>query len=59
MVLSQDFSPEILDSSREVEDLIRRVATKALDPDYGVLAEVESAALAPIEERFLNFPTLT
>ena len=59
MVLSQDFSPDILDSSREVEDLIRRVATKALDPDYGVLAEVERAALAPIEERFLNFPTLT
>jgi len=59
MVLSQDVSPEIADLSNAVEDLIREVATKALDPEYGVLAEVEAAALGPIQERFVNFPALS
>lgn len=59
MVVSQDVPPELTDLSGAVEDLIRVVATKALDPEYGVLAEVEAAALGPIQERFVNFPTLS
>ena len=59
MVLSQEFSPQIPDLSSAVEDLIRAVATKALDPEHGVLAEVEAAALGPIQERFVNFPALS
>ncbi|HJR90430.1 MAG TPA: helix-turn-helix domain-containing protein [Aeromicrobium sp.] len=59
MAIGQDFSTEIADLTNQVEELIRVVATKALDPDNGVLAEVEAAALGPIQERFVNFPALT
>lgn len=59
MVIGQDVSAEIDDLTNRVEDLIRVVAAKALDAENGVLAEVEAAALGPIQERFVNFPTLT
>lgn len=59
MAIGQDISTEIVDLTNGVEDLIRAVSTRALDPENGVLAEVEAAALGPIQERFVNFPTLT
>ncbi|MFL6089616.1 MAG: PucR family transcriptional regulator [Aeromicrobium sp.] len=58
-MLGQDISLQIPDLSRAVEDLIREVSTRALDPGQGVLAEVEAAALGPIQDRFRNFPALT
>ena len=45
MVIGQDVSTEIADLTNKVEDLIRVVAARALDPENGVLAEVEAAAL--------------
>jgi len=44
MVIGQDLSTEIDNLTNKVEDLIRIVATRALDADNGVLAEVEAAA---------------
>ena len=57
-VLSEDVGPRIPDLSRTVEDLIRQVATTALDPVHGVLAEVEAATLQPIRRRFGDVPSL-
>lgn len=57
-VLSEEVGPRIPDLSRTVEDLIRQVATTALDPGRGVLAEVEAATLQPIHRRFGNVPSL-
>lgn len=45
--------------SRAVEELIRIVATEALQPERGVLSDVEAAALQPIQDRFRNFPALS
>ena len=59
MVIGQDVSTEIDDLTSKVEELIRTVSVKALEPANGVLAEVEAAALGPIQERFANFPALT
>jgi DNA-binding PucR family transcriptional regulator len=59
MALGQDIAPAFPDLSTAVEDLIRLVASAALDPDSTLLAEVERAALGPIQERFANFPALT
>ena len=57
-VLSQDVAPQFPDLSLAVEDLIRQVASAALDPVHGVLAEVEVAALRPIRDRFGDLPSL-
>lgn len=57
-VLSQDIAPRIPDLSRAVENLIRQVASTALDPVQGVFTEVEAAALRPIQARFGDLPSL-
>jgi DNA-binding PucR family transcriptional regulator len=57
-VLSQDVTPQVPDLSRDVDDLIRQVATTALDPVHGLLAEVQAASLSPIQARFGDLPSL-
>lgn len=57
-IFSQDVVPQVPDLSRAVEDLIREVATVALDPVEGVLAEVEAASLRPVLARFGDLPSL-
>lgn len=57
-IFSPDVVPQVPDLSRAVEDLIRDVATTALDPVRGVLAEVEAASLRPVLARFGDLPSL-
>ena len=57
-LFSHDVVPDVPDLSGAVEDLVRQVATAALDPVHGVFAEVEAASLGPIQRRFGDLPSL-